>query len=150
MLETLLATGADVAFVHFVAGIRSWEMGDQDKSLFHFSRAYKLDPEMLAIGNNLAWALSNQEHPDLDRALKIIESVLRADDTDPIHRDTRGQILAKLSRWEEAIDDLEFALQSSKMSGNKNLHQALAEAYEALGRESLASKHRQILDALSQ
>jgi tetratricopeptide (TPR) repeat protein len=76
--------------------------------------------------------------------------VLRADDTDPIHRDTRGQILAKLSRWEEAIDDLEFALQSSKMSGNKNLHQALAETYEALGRESLASKHRQILDALSQ
>ena len=150
MLEMLLANGADVAFVHFVAGIRSWETGDQDKSLFHFARAYKLDPEMLATGNNLAWVLSQKEHPDLERALKIIESVLRVDEDIPIHRDTRGQILAKLSRWEEAVDDLEFALQSTKLSGDKKLHQALAETYEALGQESLAAKHRQILDALSQ
>ena len=150
MLEILLATGADVAFVHFVAGIRNWATGDQDKSLFHFSRAYKLDAEMLSIGNNLAWVLSQKEHPDLERALKVIESVLRADEDNPIHRDTRGQIFAKLARWEEALDDLEFALQSPNMSGNKYLHQALAETYEALGQESLASKHRQILDALPQ
>ena len=150
MLEILLATGADVAFVHFVAGIRSWGTGDQDKSLFHFSRAYKLDPEMLAVGNNLAWVLSQKEHPDLERALKIIQSVLRVTDDNPRYRDTRGQIFAKLSRWEEALDDLEFALRSPKLSGDKNFHRALAETYEALGQESLASKHRQIIDALSQ
>ena len=150
MFEALLATGGEVAFVHFVIGIRSWQTGEQEKSLFHFSRAYKMDPEMLDTGNNLAWVLSEKEHPDLERALKIIESVLRVDDTNPVHRDTRGQILAKLSRWEEAIDDLEFALQSSKMSGDEKLHQALAETYEALGQKSLASKHREILDALSQ
>ena len=150
MLEVLLATGADVAFVHFVAGIRSWETGNQDKSLFHFSRAYKLDPKMLAIGNNLAWVLCQQEHPDLERALKVIESVLRVNDDNPSHRDTRGQILVKLSRWEEALDDLEFALRSPKLSSDKQLHQALADAYEGLGQESLAAKHRQIVDGLSQ
>ncbi|MEE3368564.1 MAG: tetratricopeptide repeat protein [Planctomycetota bacterium] len=150
MLEVLLTTGANVAFVHFVAGIRNWKTGDQDKSLFYFSRAYKLDPKMAGIGNNLAWVLSQKEHPDLERALKIIESVLRVEDKNPQYRDTRGQIFVKLSRWEEALDDLEFALQAPAMSANKGLHQALADTYEALGQESLASKHRQILDRLPQ
>ena len=149
MFEVLLVNGRDVAFVHFVIGIRSWATGDQEKSLFHNSRAFKLDPKMLAIGNNLAWVLSVQEHPDLDRALKIIESVLRADDTKPVYRDTRGQIFVKLARWEEALDDLEFALQSSQMSNDQQLHRALAETYEALGQKSLADKHRQILQVLS-
>ena len=100
------------------------------------------------VGNNLAWVLANKEHADLDRALKIIESVLRDDDTDPIHRDTRGQIFVKQQRWNDALDDLEFALQSNQLSGNKQLHQALAQAYDGLDQKSLAAKHRDLAASL--
>ena len=150
MFEALLTDGNDVAFLHFVVGIRAWESPgrDEEKSLFHFARAYAIDPEMRNIGNNLAWVLANKEHADLDRALKIIESVLRDDDTNPIHRDTRGQIFVKQQRWNDALDDLEFALQSNQLSGNKQLHQALAQAYDGLDQKSLAAKHRDLAASL--
>ena len=48
-------------------------------------------------------------------------------------------IREKQQRWNDALDDLEFALQSNQLSGNKQLHQALAQAYDGLDQKSLAA-----------
>ena len=62
----------------------------------------------------------------------------------PNFRDTRGQILAKMGRWKEALVDLEIALRA--MVGNRGLHRALAEVYQHLDQPSLAAEHRRIAE----
>jgi uncharacterized protein HemY len=59
----------------------------------------------------------------------------------PEFRHTRGNILFKMERWKEAIEDLEFALSGSH-SDQANIHAELAKAYEMLGSPALAAPHR--------
>jgi len=142
MLEALLAGGYATPFVHFVLGCKAWEAGETDSALFHLERAYKLDKELGPVANNLAWLLAHQEPPDLERALTIIDSVLGRWPDVAQYRDTRGQILVKLERWEDALEDLERALPQMPRDGP--LHIALAQVYRKLGQVSLAQKHEQL------
>jgi predicted Zn-dependent protease len=74
----------------------------------------------------------------------MINSVIEHNPTEPQYRGTRGHILAKLGRWQEAVPDLEASL---KHKDTPEVHQRLAEAYDNLGMASLAAKHRQAADA---
>jgi predicted Zn-dependent protease len=56
-------------------------------------------------------------------------------------RETRGQILVKLERWDEAIGDLEFALNG--LPNAPAIHRSLAISYDAVGNASLGAMHRQ-------
>ena len=152
VLETLLASGYANAFAHFVLGCKSWEVGESEKAIFHFERAYKLDDSLGPVANNLAWILSHDENlttenAGLERALQLMESVVKKWPEKATYRDTRGQVLVKMERWEEAIDDLEFALPT--MRDNPELHSALATTYENLGQDSLAEKHRELASEYS-
>jgi uncharacterized protein HemY len=91
------------------------------------------------VANNMATLLTLSTPPELDRALAIIQSVVTNSPANPEFRDTRGQILLKLKRYQEAITDLEFALPSLKPAAST--HKALAEAYQALGLSQLAQEH---------
>ena len=142
MLESLLARGYATPFVHFVLGCKAWEAGETDSALFHLERAYKLDKELGPVANNLAWLLSHQESPDLERALTIIDSVLGRWPDVAQYRDTRGQILVKLERWNDALEDLERAL--PRMARDAPLHAALGQVYRRLGQVSLAQKHEEL------
>ncbi len=146
MLQGLLVGGYATPFIHFVLGCRAWEAGTQETALFHLERAYQLDEQLAPVANNLAWVLAHRDPPDLDRALAIINSVLDRWPNDGNYRDTRGQILVKLERWNEALDDLERAL--PQMPSNVALHQALAVAYRNLGQEPLAEKHEELAQYL--
>ena len=146
MLEALLAGGYATPFVHFVLGCRAWQAGETDSALFHLERAYELDEQLGLVANNLAWVLAHQQPPDLERALTIIDSVLERWPDVAQYRDTRGQILVKLERWEDALDDLERAL--PQMTRNRQLHEALAQVYGKLGQASLAQKHEQLAEDL--
>ena len=59
-------------------------------------------------------------------------------------RDTRGQILAKMGRWKEALADLEAALPSAPRS--TELHRTLAEVYTHLGVPGMAAEHRALAE----
>ena len=142
MLEALLAGGYATPFVHFVLGCRAWKAGETDSALFHLERAYDLDEQLGPVANNLAWVLAHQEPPGLERALTIIDSVLECWPDVAQYRDTRGQILVKLERWEDALEDLERAL--PQMTRDRQLHEALAQIYGKLGQASLAKKHEQL------
>lgn len=142
LLQTLLVGGYATPFVHFVLGSRAWEAEKPERAVFHLERAYQLDSDLAPVANNLAWILAHADPPDLDRALAIINSVLDHSPRDANYLDTRGQILVKMHRYREALDDLERALPG--LSRNVALHEALAVVYRNLGQEQLAEKHEQL------
>lgn len=147
LLEQLLARGEQPPAVHMALGLSAWKSGDAGEAAWHFERAYDLDPSLAGVANNLAWALTHQEKPELDRALDIMTSVLARFGDVPAYRDTRGEIYLKLGRWEDALHDLEFALPDSR--DDPRIHLSLAVAYENLGRPEIAERHRQEADRLA-
>jgi len=63
-------------------------------------------------------------------------------------RETRGEVLVKLGRWQEAVLDLEYALPT--LGSRRNTHAALAEAYHGLGSQELAAQHEKLAKSLAQ
>lgn len=142
VLLSNITQGIAVAMSHLILG--TMEPAGSEKSQFHLERAYEEIPTAGVIINNLAWSLAHTESPQLNRALELVDELIRkaGDTPDPRFLDTRGVILVKLSRWREAISDLETALPNHR--NNKDTHLALALAYEGLGVEELARRHREL------
>src|SRR5262249_43417847 len=137
-----------------------------EQARVHFERAFDLEPSMLLAANNLAWLLAHEEpterirvlgavlgsgaartqsYPEaanLQRALDMIENVVKQAPKQPSFRETRGQILVKLGRWKEAVSDLEFAL--PLLPNKRPIHLSLAKAYQELGLAELAQEHRKL------
>jgi Flp pilus assembly protein TadD len=115
---------------------------DFPEALVHLERAHALQPNDPDTLNNLAWALAYQEEPDLERALTLCDQALKLRPRDHRIRETRGQILAKLGRHEDAIVDLESAL--GRRERDREIHETLAKLYDALGDSELAETHRRL------
>ena len=149
LLEEIIASGSAASIAHLALGYQAWTDEDQQNAVFHFERAFALDPEMTVIANNLAYALAHDpEKPELERALELINSVIERYPDNVQYRETRGFILVKLNRWKESLDDLEAAL--PYMRDNVHLHTSLASAYANLNQQSLADKHRKRIKVLEQ
>jgi tetratricopeptide (TPR) repeat protein len=146
MLNRMIAEGKMPATGHFALGTKAWNDEETDKALWHLERAYELEPNLGHIGNNLAWMLADQNPPDLDRALKIIDSVLESFPNIATFHDTKGYILMKRGEWEQSLTELEIAL--PKMRDNIELHRSLATVYRKLGKPSLADEHERIIQEL--
>ena len=58
------------------------------------------DPKNQRILNNLAWLAGNSKPIDLDSALEFANQAVALDETHASTRETRGQLLLKLKRWE--------------------------------------------------
>jgi tetratricopeptide (TPR) repeat protein len=141
-LRSMLARGEATALVHLLLGTDAAERGEQDVALQHLEQACRIDPNMQFAANNLAWELAHSDPPELDRALALINVVVERDPNLGYYRDTRGQILAKLGRWDEALIDLEAAL--PQLPGNLQLRETLVQAYSKLGMPEVAEEHRRI------
>ena len=140
MLKDLLATGQVPATVHLVLGSSAAAEGKWDEARLHLEQAYRADKRLPAVLNNLAWALTNADPPELDRALSLADAALELAPNHPEIRATRGQILARLERWHDAVSDLELAL--ADFPDRTALHGVLADAYTALGDDEMAERHR--------
>jgi tetratricopeptide (TPR) repeat protein len=125
ILETI-GTGALVA--------RDWETAHRVLQL-----AVERMPQNYAAWNNLAWLYSNRPQPDYQAGLEAVERALAINPQDFHSRETRGQLLVRLERWEEAIEDLEYAI--NQLPDNPDVHAALAQAYRAVGNDDLADIH---------
>ncbi|MCC6492598.1 MAG: hypothetical protein IT424_06220 [Pirellulales bacterium] len=90
--------------------------------------------------NNYACALLELPGADMNEALRAVERAVSMDANSPQFRETRGQVLVRLHRWEAAIEDLELAING--LPPSKAIHRSLAEAYAATGQEELALLHR--------
>ncbi len=90
--------------------------------------------------NNYAWVLGEGENRQLDEALIAVNRALEFAPNEHSYRETRGQILLSLERWQEAVQDLEFAING--LPGLSSIHGSLAIAYAALGQKELAQLHQ--------
>lgn len=147
-LERQVAKGDSIAFAHFSLGSIYWLDGDAKNSLWHTEKALEINPDLLDVANNVAWLVSQQENGDLDRALKLIDVAIEKKPYQHEYRDTKGMILMKMERWDEALTQLEGILPSSVGDARRDLHTRLSTIYQALGKESLAKMHAEEAEAL--
>ncbi|WP_197451935.1 tetratricopeptide repeat protein [Rosistilla carotiformis] len=149
LLTKMLAAGHATATAHLVLGTHATQRGDAEKALRHFKQAYRQNPKMPVLLNNVAWFMSHKEPKEYQKALTFSNRAVELVDEDnpmyPYVIETRGQIHAALQHWEQALTDLEQAL--PVLRGSMELHQALARVYEALGEKALAEEHQRIVDA---
>jgi tetratricopeptide (TPR) repeat protein len=88
------------------------------------------NPENVVGQNNLAWALSEGLNRPAE-ALELIDALIRQVGRKAALIDTRGMILTRLRRYDEAIKDLEMVAASAP-TGARLFH--LAYAYREAGR----------------
>lgn len=148
-LQKLLIDGRASAGVHLVLGGLAAFEEDFDQANHHFRLGLLLHPNMAKLLNNYAWSLSHSEPPQLKQALEMANRAVEQTPENPIYRETRGQILAKLERWEEAIADLEQALPAIQNVHNAaEVRDALAAAYDAIDQPEIAAAHRAAIAGL--
>ncbi|MFO0951113.1 MAG: tetratricopeptide repeat protein [Isosphaeraceae bacterium] len=128
--------------VELTLGNDAWSREEVPQARAHWEKALAEKPDLAIAANNLAWSLAFKEPTDPVKALRLIDGALKVVPGEPTFRGTRGQILTRLGRWKEAIDDLESAISASK--GSKAIHAALADAYQNLGMKNQADEHRRL------
>jgi predicted Zn-dependent protease len=144
-LTRMLTQGKASAILHFALGVDAWQHGQPTEARQHLALAYETAPHLPYVANNMAMILTLGDKPDLPQALAIIESVLEKFPNNPSFRETRGEILARSGRPQEAIADLEFAL--PLLPSKRAPHAALAQAYRALGLRDLAANHERLAES---
>ena len=137
-----LVEGHAPATVHLILGTHAATHGDVDKAILHLTQAQQMNSRFGVAANNLAFILTQTDPPRLEQALQLANSALQAMKL-PEFYETRGQILMKLGRKQEAISDLETALK--QFPKRREIHESLAKLYEDLGETQLAEGHRKML-----
>ncbi len=141
LLVRLLADGNAPAAIHFILGADAFEHRRPDEARIHWEQAIKLSPTFTYVANNLAWIQSESEKPDLEAALGLVDLALKQQPQVPQFHGTRGHVLKKLGRHQEALEELEKALVGTNKESYE-VHRDLAETYEALGLKDQAKVHR--------
>ena len=142
-LRKSIIEGAAPEATHFIQGTLALLNGDHATALNHLKIAQSTGVNTPGLLNNMAMALQSTNDPaKVEQALELSISANNLLENHPYLRDTRGQILLKLKRYNEAIPDLEFALRSPELASN--VHASLAAAYTALGQSDLAEEHRKL------
>jgi Flp pilus assembly protein TadD len=141
MFELLIAAADTPPALIGAIGTVAALSGDVPTARELLGRAVAGDPRRSAMWNNFAWSLSHGAEPDMARALDAANRALEMAPKEFRYRETRGQIYLALGRWNEAVSDLEFALNG--MPDSAAIHRGLATAYQQLGQPELAAIHRQ-------
>ena len=138
--KVIAEPGQHTTISHFIIGTDAWQLDDKKTAVLHLEMAYKLDPTLPAVANNLAYFLAHIDKPELPKALKIIDGLLKSRPQEPTFRDTRGRIYMKMGYWKDAALDFEFVM--GVQPDFPMVHQCLAEVYDELGQPEIAREHR--------
>ena len=147
-VDELPAAGRAPGVGHLILGAAAIADEDWPKALLHTEQAVRLLPNSIQALNNLAWLYGQSEDPErLNEALKLADKGVKLVPWFAEMRETRGQILAKLKRWKDALTDLEIAL--GELPDRPEIRLTLANVYEALDRRDVAAGHRERARALA-
>lgn len=140
--RVLQGEGVASSFLHYYLGIREWSHGSKATARDHFQLARDLNPQFTAVTNNLAMSIAavSDDPQELEKALAMMDPLLKGDPENPYFLDTRSQIYVRLGRHREAARDLEVAL--PKAQDKPRMHGALNGLYQMLGMNLLSSEHR--------
>ena len=141
-----LLRGVSPAAMHFVEGTVLLMAGENDAARHHLELAQEEGTNMAGLLNNLAVALGQSGSKYLPQALRFSEEALRQLKHPYLH-ETRGDILLKMERYQEAIPDLEAALKAPEMA--QRAHRGLAIAYKELGLVELSQQHRALAEGIT-
>lgn len=111
-----------------------------------YEKLTKIDPENYVALNNLAGIYYKIPPYQLEKALSLVDRALAGSPGNLGYLETRGQILARIGRVDEARSILEGCL--STFPNEWNLHNTLAQIYDYEGNASLAAIHREKLAEL--
>ncbi|WP_435015510.1 tetratricopeptide repeat protein [Tundrisphaera sp. TA3] len=113
--------------------------GRYDEELALYDEVLKLNPASFGFLNNKAWTISEVKGQH-EEGLKLVDEAIRRVGRLAPFLDTRGVILTRLKRTDEAIQDLE---ESAKLSSSPTTLFHLARAYLQAGR---TAEHRKVRD----
>lgn len=146
-LQTNIVEGRAVGLSHLILGSYAFVNDRTDEARLHMELAFEMLPNADLVANNLAWLMIHTDPPQPERALALIDPVIKRNPSMPRYLDTRGHVLVKLNRYREAVRDLEQAVAS--LQSNVSTHDALATVYAELGLKDLAELHRSSAARLS-
>jgi tetratricopeptide (TPR) repeat protein len=129
--------------VHFLRGTIAVMEGEMEKAVQELSLANQGDSTSSGTLNNLAVALYSKDDKNLDEALRLVEMSVREIPNHPYFLETRGQILARMGRNEEAIRDLEYASRVPELV--KDVLPTLIQCYRKLGLDDMARQYEAVL-----
>ncbi|TWU55201.1 tetratricopeptide repeat protein [Rubripirellula reticaptiva] len=141
-LETWIAEGHTVPLAHFSLGNLLWQESDSQGAIFHLEAALKADPSMAIVANNLAWVLCQSDDPDFERSESLIQMAIETAPDNASFGDTMAMVLFKQKKYAEALPYFEKVLPKATGQKKVQLHENLAEVYDALGQPKMAEKHR--------
>lgn len=141
VIELMAASPRTQSAILEAAGTAAAEAGNIEQARTYLKDAVAKDPKNAIAWNNYAFIVTQGPNPNHEEALTSVNKALAIMPDEYHFRETRGQILVALKKWKEAIPDLEYAVNG--MPTSPEIHQALAQAYEAMGEEQLARLHRQ-------
>jgi tetratricopeptide (TPR) repeat protein len=146
-LRNLIAEGDTPSpMAHFALSNILWQKeDDREKAQYHLELAHQIEPKFVIVLNNLAWMLAHQEKPDLERALKLVNTALDASPEDGRYRDTRGSIYMKMEQYQDAIADFEASLDD--VEDQVPVRKKLVAAYNSLGLTEEAAAHQRAVEA---
>lgn len=131
---------------HMLRANYCFSKGEDEKARVHLEQAFKLNTQLPELANSYAWLVAISPPFDLQRALKLIDAVVETAPENPKYRDTRGQILTRMGKYEEALKDLEFAVQ--EMPNSRSVHRSLEYCYRNLGMKEKADEELKLAQSL--
>ena len=140
VLARVIADGKQPALAHLAMGNLCWLENNQEQALFHFEFAAEMHEDMAVLLNNLAWLIAHDEEaPDYERAMALIDSAIEQRPDNRSFLDTRGTIYYLKKEWKNARKDLELALNG--VQNKQAVHQKLAVIYSELDLPEVAQQH---------
>ena len=152
LTDSLEANG-DNGILILVMGLHAYGSGEMKVALERLQEARRLLPHVPEATNAVALSLAKSDPPEIEPALKLLESVISAQPSGKKHLAVqghlavRGEIHLMAGEIQKAIEDYEAALEVSP--GNRTVLESLLEIYEANEMPIKATVIRAKLDALN-
>jgi tetratricopeptide (TPR) repeat protein len=132
-------------YVFWASILRQNQKNDQAREFLE--NAVRISPNHDVAANNLANLLYKLKPYDLERALTLVDGVVQRNPKSITFVETRGQILARLGRNEEAIAELTRCLES--FPNVPEIHETLAKCHKLVGNTALADAHMARFETLT-
>jgi tetratricopeptide (TPR) repeat protein len=142
-LSDMAANDPDInSLLLAVLGTAATIRGDHKLSLDLLKRATAKDSKNVVAWNNLAFVAHSYFEEEFELAQEAVNRAAKIEPNNIEILHTRGFIRLKLEQWDLAIEDLRAVV--AERPNAEDVHQGLAEAYNAIGKTDLAEFHRQL------
>ena len=143
--ERLQSDSADIEFLR-QGSMAAHMNGRWDDSRAFYRKVLERQPNDVSALNNLSGLMYKFPPRDLDESLRLVEKALELAPKNLVILETKGQVLARMGRFDEAREILLRTIPA--LPKEWNLHNTLAQIYDREGDTRNASAHRNLLKTI--